>query len=277
MDQLMNMCYSNNLGKLLKQPERQNQFLIDDYVKSVHELNKENETDGSEKSNYVGEVDHALHDWGAEPDNEETIRQFDAQFSENLEKLAGVKQEQVNPETPVGLDERTRQDDLLKQQGELLKTHGEILKMRESSNTTPQSSLAEPVNDNSKMSSENVEPLMNQPDVPVQPFVEPVFQDPELKQAYDTLPQDMRDKIRIKNFSQEKIEKLLNQIRQINPPSAAKFEPVPEEDSTKILKVEESKEEKPDEPSSSSEQEKKEEVSPTVGGGGEKKTITFNV
>ena len=278
VDQLMNMCYSNNLGKLLKQPERQNQFLIDDYVKSVHELNKENETDGSEKSNYVGEVDHALHDWGAEPDNEETIRQFDAQFSENLEKLAGVKQEQVNPETPVGLDERTRQDDLLKQQGELLKTHGEILKMRESSNTTPQSSLAEPVNNNSKMSSENVEPLMNQPDVPVQPFVEPVFQDPELKQAYDDLPQDMRDKIRIKNFSQEKIEKLLNQIRQINPPSAAKFEPVPEEDSTKILKVEESKEEKPDEPSSSSEQEKKEEVSPTVGGGGgEKKTISFNV
>ena len=296
VDQLMNMCYSKNLRQLLNQPpERPIEFVIQDYVKGVNEIYKKIEPD----------VPQTAEEFKLQPVTPELAGSDDGAYL-NLE-IPGSKKEQgkvfepttptspdfapttpVSPDfaptTPVSPDfapsdvndERARQDDLLRQQGELLKTHGEILKIRESSGTA-----ATPINERLKMLAEQVErKRMEQASSSMQPFVEPVFQDPELKQAYDNLPQDMRDKIRIKNFSQEKIEKLLNQIRTITPTASEKFTPVPSEDATKILKVEEGKEEKNSEPSSSSNENKKEEstaTTSTVSGGGQKKTISFNV
>jgi hypothetical protein len=290
VDQLMNMCYSKNINKLLNQPERITQFVIQDYVKNVNAINLSNEPSESDKRAPQEEIKYQnLEDFPSkdtpEPEGGVPVPKWEDE-APNLD----WGEEVHNPEWgDVALSERTRQDDLIKQQGELLKTHGEILKMRESSTTnTPlplaeQAQLADPVKEKLKILGERIRAeRLQEVNVNAQQFVEPVFQDPELKQAYDNLPQDMRDKIRIKNFSQEKIEKLLNQLKQISP-AATKFQPVPAEDITNILKVqeektkekEESNDEGKAEPGSSQPTSEKEEATPTAGG--EKKTISFNV
>jgi hypothetical protein len=104
--------------------------------------------------------------------------------------------------------------------------------------------------------------------------------------VYDNLPQKMKDDIYAKQFSQEKMEKLLGQLKNYSGdgnvgegPSTPSFSPVDADDVTNILKVQEAKESK-EEAKESTEDKKGDDAvadaTPTVGGG-ERKTISFNV
>ena len=277
VDQLLNMCFSKNINKLLHQPERLTPFLLQEHEKNVKELNKKImagevavDDDAVSGSNLA---ENPITQWIDKPADQWTNGPADAWKDGPMDRFAEeVSPEEASQKNVLGIV-RPNQEELLRQQGDLIKQQGEILRLRQAGMVTKES------------------PAMREEPVAVQPlsYPDPVLQDPELKRVYDNLPQKMKDDIYTKQFSQEKMEKLLGQLKNYSgtgnagegaTSEAVPFSPVDATDVTNILKVQEAKEEAKESKEATGEDKKVEDAvtdNPPTVGGAERKTISFNV
>jgi len=277
VDQLLNMCFSKNINKLLHQPERLTPFLLQEHEKNVKELNKKImagevvvDDDAVSGPNLA---ENPITQWIDKPADQWTNGPADAWKDGPMDRFADeVPPEEASQKNVLGIV-RPNQEELLRQQGDLIKQQGEILRLRQAGMVTKES------------------PAMREEPVAVQPlsYPEPVLQDPELKRVYDNLPQKMKDDIYTKQFSQEKMEKLLGQLKNYSgtgnagegaTSEAVPFSPVDATDVTNILKVQEAKEEAKESKEATGEDKKVEDAvtdNPPTVGGAERKTISFNV
>lgn len=272
VDQLMNMCFSNNIGKLLHNPDRYTPHMVNDYEQGIINLKKTHVP--ANEFAYQEPVNMEYQTFEDFPDA--NVAYANEMPDVKTDDWGEVKTDDYGWGAPnfVSVSNQANTDQLLKQHGELLKENGDLLKMRATSGLAPDlaSGLAP-----------SLIPSVQQVDQAE--YVEPTFSDPELQLEYDNLAPRAKEKIRANNFPHEKTEQLLKQLIAVKRKNAAKYAQVEPPDVTSILKVQEANSLAKDEANKEKSEEnvastdKKEESDEASGdmGGGSKKTVNFNV
>ena len=291
VDQLTNMCFSKNVNMLLQNEGRDTTALINEYEKSVIELQKRSEEAGKNYSQTPETVDYENFEYTV---NGEVTNSLVPEMVKT-EEFAYVAPQNENggwSDSPfdesafgtIGSPEMSssrnssqsfapRDEELLQQHGDLVKEHGELLKMREMNKVSglgPKSEFA-------------FDPSREQPDLTQMGVVLPTFEDAELQNAYNKLEPRMKLRLHETSMPKDKIELMLKRIVDLEKQNAQNFQEVPPENVTQILQVQkkdsddkvnttEDKDKDKDKDSSSSSS----SSSNSGSGGNDKKVVTFS-